>query len=70
MVRYYNGVANTEEERKAHKLEFYKILDNAHQKKNATSTLITLERWNAILHICKHIGMVLANVTLSFCRRI
>ena len=54
MVRYYNGVANTEEERKAHKLEFYKILDNAHQKKDATSTLITLERWNAILHICKH----------------
>ena len=54
MVRYYNGVANTEEELKAHKVEFYDIVDKEKKNKNATCTLITLERWNAILHICKH----------------
>ena len=54
MVRYYNGVANTEEELKAHKVEFYDIVDKEKKNKNATCTLITLERWNSILHICKH----------------
>ena len=53
MIRYYNGTASSEEAQKAHKLEYYNILDNVQQKKYATSTVITLERWNAILHICK-----------------
>ena len=28
MVRYFDGIANTEEEHAAHKIEFYKLVDN------------------------------------------
>ena len=51
MVRYYNGTANIEEELKAHKEEFYKKIGCHNTKK---TTLISGNRWNAILHICKH----------------
>ena len=50
-MRYYNGTANIGEELKAHREEFY---DHIYIHSKNESTLISVDCWSEILHICMY----------------
>jgi hypothetical protein len=53
MVRYYDGVAHLEEEKRQHREAFYRQLDGTWEKKDDSTSLMTEDKWKKILEVCE-----------------
>ena len=51
-MRYYDGVANLEEEKTKHREAFYNLLDESRKTKDYSTSLLMEDRWSKILEVC------------------